>query len=434
MRLRHSLLFFLLALSATYHLSAQTPWSSGASTGADLTIKLVTLEPGDPLYTWWGHAALVVEDRRSGYSLLYDYGNFSFRQEHFYTNFAQGRLLFEVRDGPTQAYLEHYRNLNRTVRIQTLRMAPEMRLALALFLDTNAQPQNRVYLYDHYYDNCATRLRDLIDEYTDGALRRATMQGSGVTFREETRRFLDHSFVMDFLLNYLMSDVIDREMTEWETMFLPEHLEEHVAALTVSEPNGKPVPLVLNTVVFNRAVGRRPIPEVASPLWIPSLTVGLIVGGLMLIGALIRYRFDRTGAIIQGTVFAIAGFVAGLLGTLLFYMSLFTDHTVTYGNENLVYTNPLALVLIVAGILIARRKPISRRFGLYATASFVALTVLLVLGKLIFPSLNQENWPQIAMFGPIYLLAFLSALTGELIPVKRARRESQIDTDEGAKL
>ena len=168
---------------------AQSDDTSPARAGSELTIKLVTVEPGDAIYLWWGHAGIIVENRRTQSSRFYDFGLFSFRQERFYSNFTQGRLLFEVGVWRTEAYLEHYRNMNRSVRIQTLEIEPSRRVELARALERNASPENRVYLYDHYYDNCATRLRDYVDEYTDGAVQRATNYGAGITFREITRKY-----------------------------------------------------------------------------------------------------------------------------------------------------------------------------------------------------------------------------------------------------
>ena len=69
---------------------AQTPapWALGGSRAEDLAVRLVTIAPSDPIYTWWGHSALIVEDLRLGISRFYNYGLFSFDQERFILDFT----------------------------------------------------------------------------------------------------------------------------------------------------------------------------------------------------------------------------------------------------------------------------------------------------------------------------------------------------------
>ena len=419
---RYTLLLTLL-VAATGFIAAQTPWTGGRTDGESLTIKLVTVGPDDELYSWWGHAGIIVEDRRSRYSLLYDYGRFSFDQDSFYTDFAQGRLYFEVGRQRTESYLEAYKQMNRTIVIQTLDISPEERMAMALFLDNNVKRENRVYLYDHYYDNCATRLRDVIDAYTDGSVKAATQSGSGWTFREISRRYSGHHFLVDFLLMYLMGSDVDVEMTEWETMFLPDMLAKYMPMIESISQSGRKSPLVADTVVFNTAVGRRGVPERAPPLWPPALGFGGAFGIIALVGACFAglsrsRRRARIGGAVFGSLIAVTGFISGLLGTLLFYMGFFTDHVVTYGNENLFYTNPLALALIPLGILLARGRAVKANVG--ALAFFVLTVVVLCFLKLVVPGLEQQNWPAMSMFASAYFLELAGALVILKAPKKTA--------------
>ena len=84
-----SVLFFLLPML----LRAQ---ENTYPRGEDLEIKLVTIGPGDDVPSWWGHTALIVEDRRFKSSVFYNYGLFSFEEKNFFVNFAMGRLIFWV--------------------------------------------------------------------------------------------------------------------------------------------------------------------------------------------------------------------------------------------------------------------------------------------------------------------------------------------------
>lgn len=400
--------FGIVLLGLAGPASAQTPWSAGETSGSALIIKLVTIGPGVPLYAWWGHSGMIVEDRRTGISRFYDYGRFSFKQDHFYRNFAVGRLYFEIGSAPTDAYLEHYRSLDQTVRIQTLDLSPENALELAKLLDHDVLPGNNIYLYDHYYDNCATRLRDILDQFTDGALKLGADEDSGIEFRTETRRFTQHSFFFDFLLTYLMSDSIDAEMSEWETMFLPERLEQQVASLRIRDGRGGTRPIVTESVLFHQSREGRTIADLPDGLHRSALFAAAIFGVLALLGIGLYESGGHTGRIILGLHLSITGLVAGALGTTLFFMSIFTDHVVTYGNENLIYTNPLSFVLLVAGVRLLLRRSGALLFSVLSAGAFALATGLLAISKLVVPTLDQQNWPQIALFGAVYLVELLT--------------------------
>ena len=398
----------VLLLFSTAPLVAQVPWLSEQATGATLTIKLVTIDHGNALYAWWGHSGIIVEDRRSGVSRTYDYGQFYFKQDHFYRNFARGRLFFFVGAAPTEAYLEHYRNLNRGITIQTLDIPPEARLEIARIVEDNIQPGNNTYLYDHYLNNCATKLRDIIDSNIDGIFGAQMSEPAGFTYREETRRYTQHSFFVDFLLMYLMSDIIDVPMTAWETMFLPTRLEEHLGEVSTVDPRGGERKIVSEYVRFNESVGRRTIPESAPPLAKSTIPAALIYGIIALFGCVFAFFRIKVGAIILGSHIVLTGALTGILGTLLFFMSLFTDHVVTYGNENLIYTNPLSLALIVVGIILIRRRERGYLPALYATGAFMLITAIFAFFKLITPTLDQANWAEIGFFGITYAVHFAS--------------------------
>jgi hypothetical protein len=389
---------------------AQTPapWAWGASRAEDLVVRLVTIAPSDPIYTWWGHSALIVEDGRLGVSRFYNYGLFSFQQERFVLNFVMGRLWFQVGASDAERELAYYRYLGRKIRIQTLDLLPGKRLEMARFLENNILPQNRTYLYDHYYDNCATRVRDLIDATVDGQLAEATAVPGRMTLREHTRRYTEGKFFMDWLLMFLMSDVIDHPITRWEEMFLPDEVERNVAALRYIDETGKERPLVSESVLFFDAPGQRPVPQRASPLWPRALIPGLILGlPAGLLGILIR-RGGKSGWTSFGIYSALVGLFIGLLGSALFFMSTFTDHTVTYGNENLFLANPLTLAAVPIGLVAAFGRGKSGRRLLQLFWFFLAALACVYLLLKIFPFFDQQNGPAMATILPV-LFAFAAA-------------------------
>jgi len=403
---RWVVLLFLLSMVAPGWAQAPAPWAVGASRPEDLVVKLVTIEPSQPIYTWWGHSALIVEDSRLGVSRFYNYGLFSFMQERFVLNFVMGRLWFLVGASDTERELAYYRYLGRTIRIQTLDLLPDKRLEMAVFLEKNILPQNRTYLYDHYYDNCATRIRDLIDATVDGQLAEATAGAGRMTLREHTRRFTEHNFFMDWLLMFLMSAVIDHPITKWEEMFLPTELERNVAALRYRDETGRDRPLVSESVVYFDAPRQRLVADRASPIWFRALIPGVILGlPALLFGILLRRRGKWR---LFGLYSALVGLIVGLPGGALFFMSTFTDHTITYANENLFLANPLGLAAVPLGLLAAfGRSSRSRRLLQLFWLLLSAVACLYLLLKL-FPFFDQSNGAAVATILPV-LFGFAAA-------------------------
>ena len=392
-----SLLICLFA-SRTAVFAQKMPWAEGYGSGDDLIIQLVTIDPGKQVYTWWGHTALVVTDIRLGLSRFYNYGLFNFEQNGFFRNFAMGRLVFEVGSMPTQTALEHYRDENRSIRIQTLSISAPAKVRVAQFLETNVLPQNRQYLYDHYYDNCATRVRDILDMATEGQLIAFTEDSAEITFREITRRYTHRYWIMEAFLMFLMSDVIDRNITQWETMFLPAELERYVDTLLIYDRNGNERPFVTETKTWYSAVDQENIPERAGSAVPRMLLMGMSFG--LAIGLMSVFLKQRGFRIFYGATSIVAGLAIGISGALLFFMSLFTNHTVTFWNENLFFANVFTFLAVPLGTMAAFGRLRKALFWMWSI--HLAGAVLLIVLKLL-PIFNQENWPNIALVMPIYI-------------------------------
>ena len=391
------LMLIYLVISSMTVLAQRMPWAEAYENGNVLEIQLVTIDPGAPIYSWWGHTALVVTDTEHDLSRFYNYGLFSFQREGFFKNFAMGRLLFEVGSIPTQMALDHYRNENRSIRIQTLDLPPQTKVEVAMFLEENILPENRQYLYDHYNDNCATRVRDILDASTGGKLAEFTKGPADTSFRKITRRFTHRHWFMDALLMYLMSGVIDDPISRWKTMFLPTELELYIGSLALAGDDGSS-PLVMETELWFESLDQpKLLDEAPSP--VPRmLLLGLAVGLFVCLpafffGGSIGYR------IYLGVFAGIVGLAIGIPGTLLSFMSLFTNHTVTFWNENLFLTNIVTLFIIPLGITFAFGK--FRKIHLTIWLFHIISSIILILLK-IFPAFDQGNWDIIALFVPVY--------------------------------
>ena len=143
----------LIAFSQTYRLTGESE------------IAVMTLGPYQPeLYSAFGHTAIRVSDPGIGIDWVFNYGVFDFEQENFYLNFAKGKMVYQL----GLAYYEPFRDLyigeDRDVKEQYLNLTLEEKQEFFDFLMNNRKPENREYLYNYVYDNCATKVPDVLGE------------------------------------------------------------------------------------------------------------------------------------------------------------------------------------------------------------------------------------------------------------------------------
>jgi hypothetical protein len=381
------------------------PWATGQSLPQHLEIKLVTIGPGEDLTSWWGHNALIIQDTVLNVSRFYNYGLFSFDQKNFMANFVMGRLWFWVGYSSVAASLDFYRKQNRDILIQNLQLPPQKRQELAQFLVENVKPENCYYLYDHYHDNCATRIRDVINQAINGQLYQYSTQQSSKTLREYTRCYTHTHFFMDWILMFLMNDTIDRPIRDWDAMFLPDELARIAAQLHYSDAAGEQIPLVSDSYYFYKCAECTPIPDKA-PIhyWPVGFFLGLLIAGIILVFAFLA-RHGMPGYYKYSTFFI--GLLLGTPGLVLFFLSFFTDHTVTYHNENLFLANPLTFLVIFLAIGCIREcKKCKTWLALIWYLHAILLCLLLILK--LFPAFNQDNLLAIVTIGPITFTFALS--------------------------
>lgn len=387
--------------------------------GSELVIYIMTMGPGELIWERFGHIGLGVRDRSTGVDSLYDYGRFSFNQPGFLSRFLKGRMLYWMAGQEAGWYAEAYQRANRSVYIQELNLTPAQRLEVREFLRWNQRPENRFYRYDYYRDNCSTRIRDVIDRVLGGVIKRQTdTMATGTTFRSHTQLLTAPDLPMYTGIMAGMGHPVDRPISAWDEMFLPLSVRDHLRSVNVPGADGRPVPLVMNerTLFESDAYTVRAEP----PRWVVRfLLVGVVIGGLaLLLGWMGTERgWARIAFAMLGTLWYL---ILGLGGIILLGLWGFTDHWVTYQNENVLQFNLLALPLVVL-FPMALRKGGNRARVALRTAVLVALLSFAGLVLKILPMFYQVNLEIIALIVPVNLgLAAALALT------IRSRSESRV--------
>jgi hypothetical protein len=397
-----------LFLLAAAPVAAQLPDSTPAQAGSEYQISVLTAGVGAEVWERWGHNMIRVRDTLTGEDVAYNWGMFSFEQEGFVRRFLMGRMRYWMAVDETARELRLYPYRDRTLIEQHLALTPAQRLALVAFLRWNAREENKYYRYDYYLDNCSTRLRDALDQALGGALRAQTgTRMAGTTFRRETRRLSAPDPLLYTGLMLGLGPATDRPITVWEEMFLPVRTMEELRHVTVPGPDGTPVALVTAEDTLYRSA--RYSEPVDAPRKLPLyLAIGGGLGLLLVVtGRLRRPRlFLALGALVA--------LVLGLGGALLVFLMGFTDHAVTYGNENALLVSFLALILALA---LRPALDGSRKGGRLASASAVAvagLALVALLLKVVLPA-HQDTWETLTLLAPIDLglaLGTFYALSG----------------------
>jgi hypothetical protein len=401
-------LIFLL-LVKTFSLPAQSPWPE--SDNDELTVRISVMGPGDELYFWWGHIALIIETRSSGEKRLYDYGLFSFENDNFFINFAFGRLLYSCGVSRAEYGIAEYVLSNRDVTFYTLDLNRETKEKIRQFAEENVLPENRDYWYHHFRDNCATRIRDIIDLATEGQFSKAYLNERGrFTLRQHVRRHTWFNPFMDWFLSFAMGQDIDVPITVWEEMFLPAEIGARIADFRYVDSSGRERDLVKSIDVINRSIDR-PLPlDVPRKQWPREFLLSLCITAFL--GLLLRHSEKPGIRVVLGLSQSVLGLIFGISGLLAFFMSFFTNHDYTWHNMNLLFVNPLLLAAIPLGVLYAFPRDIFRGrfwgFLLKVLWSYVFLGGIFSMVLWIMPRFWQQNQITLALVLPFAaILSFI---------------------------
>lgn len=307
--------------------------ASGQNDSCRLRISLLTCTPGEELYSSFGHSALRVFNYEDKTDLVYNYGTFDFYDPAFYQKFVKGKLLYFVSVDSTPSFTWEYEYFNRGVTEQVLHLSCSEKESILAFLQNNIKEENRYYRYDFNYDNCTTRLRDILESATaDSLLIKNILPGRGATFRQLIHDYLDQGVQpwSKLGIDILLGMPLDKKITNREAMFLPDYL---FMALDSASKKGQPLVVEKNVLVPASAI------KSSTPLLSPLPLFGFLL--LLILGL----SFLKPGSL--NNFFRVFDFtfflLLGLLGCLLIFMWFGTEHAMCRNNLNLLWAIPVHL-------------------------------------------------------------------------------------------
>lgn len=346
-------------------------------------ISVITFGPSqEELYTAFGHSGIRVYDSLLQIDAFFNYGVFDFNQPHFYLNFARGYLNYMVDAYPYQDYLIYYKEHHRFAHEQVLNLTSEQKQKVFEFLANNIRPENRNYFYDYFYNNCATKVRDVFKEALKADVAfDSTYIKTNYTIRQLTDLYLGQQPWGDLGIDICLGLPMDKKASPFEYMFLPDYIEssfDHASNTLTSQP-----------LVKSKIIVYEPQPEPTAFSWFhPWIVFGIFLA----LAALLTWRdwkLKRISKWFDVTLFL----VVGLVGVLLLMLWTLTDHKAAATNFNLLWAVPTHLVLAIA--LLFKQRP--RWVRIYFLITTI-LSALLLGGWYLLPqALNVFLIPLVAV-------------------------------------
>lgn len=333
-------LFIFIFFVSSFALNAQQP-----SDSCGLRISLLTCSPGEELYSTFGHSALRVTEASSGMDIIFNYGTFDFSDPDFYSKFVKGKLLYFVSIQDYAGFREDYRYEQRSIIEQELALDCMQKQQVFAALKENLKEEKKYYEYDFLFDNCSTRLADIVAANSDQELKFGDIVGNDPpTFRELLHVYLKNGqmYWSRLGIDILLGSRIDREITSKEAMFLPDYL---MLGFDSARLNGSPLVKSKQTVLqVDKPAAKENV--LTRPIVVTSILM-LLVWAMMFT----KRRWATTFLMLFDHIYF---FLLGAMGILLLFMWFGTDHSVCANNYNLLWALPVHLPVVF--VLNSRKK------------------------------------------------------------------------------
>ena len=317
-----------------------------------IEIGLITCSPHEEVYSLYGHTAIRCHNLATGEDSIYNYGIFDFKKPYFIWRFVFGLTDYELGRSPAGPFFHYYHEWGSQVTEDVLNINAKEKENLLNALRNNYLPQNRSYRYNYFYDNCATRPRDIIESNIEGSVVYEQRTGESTSFRDMIRKKTAGHPWATFGNDILLGVKADLTTTQREQEFLPDILQSDIVRAAIQR-DGITTPLIKEHRIIVPSGQQTPIDDFP----VTPQQCGVIILVISLCIFVIEHFTRHT---FWWFDFAIMAFT-GLAGILLFLM-IFSQHPTTSINLQILVLNPLALVFIPSVI----RKKKTRWFAISA--------------------------------------------------------------------
>tara|TARA_B100000497_G_C7692861_1_gene421863 strand:+ start:208 stop:1374 length:1167 start_codon:yes stop_codon:yes gene_type:complete len=344
---------------------------------SDARVSLLTCDPGEEIYTLFGHSAIWVYDRETNTNKVYNYGTFDYNAPNFTINFLRGKLLYWLATEEGNNFLATYNYYQRSIKENKFQLDSVQMNLLYNALEENALGKNRAYLYDFFFDNCSTRIGDMLESVTGHTV---FQQIDKKSLRDQLHEYLRGRDWTSFGIDLIIGSKADGTATAKQQMFLPDYLQKNLLDATFL--NGKKV-LEAESILVNHQL------KTSIPFWItPSVLFAVL---LLLEIFILSYRTSKKWIVVYDNLWL--GCMAGA-SFILMFMWFGTDHQACALNYNLITFSPLIIVWLLL------KKNINKHYLLW-----LGLSIILPMLSLPFVKMSIQNVPSATM-----LIAIITSL------------------------
>lgn len=362
-RVRSFLFAFLIFLSC-----------SAKSQTSDTTMYLITCGPGTEIYSIYGHSALLVDI--AGRDTVYNWGIFDFDTPNFAWKFAKGKLDYMLGAERLKNFLSGYFYETRYVLSQKINLKPREKKIILELVNENLKPENVRYRYDFFYDDCSSRIRDLLEKAIGNSIIYPPETGEQPTFRQLIGEYQQYYPWQQFGIDLLIGSNAEKKADIRDKMFLPDYLMSGLSAAEVERDGSNVALLSKAEKLLDFEPPARERNFYTSPFFILSM--------LMLVIAFLSLQFKSK---IQNNIMDfILFFVFAVLAVMMIFFNFFTDHQQLRANYNILWLNPFIIILFIS-ILTNRSERLWSRIVFFITLAFLFTHLLIP------QAFNIANYP-----------------------------------------
>lgn len=338
-----------------------------------IRFSLLTCAPGTEIYSLFGHTAIRYENYTRRIDVVFNYGMFSFNTPNFIFRFVAGETDYQLGITPYSYFEAEYAMRGSSVYQQVLNLTQSEKERLLTILENNYLPENRIYRYNYFYDNCTTRARDKIEECIEGKVVYPDSL-SGKSYRSIVHEFTAGSSWDEFGIDLCLGAEADKEINKRQQMFSPFYMKYYASNAYIVDAGGTRRPLILDETKIVDVE-----PEEVQPGFILSpLMCGALFLALCVVMAWGQWKTQR---IWWGWDIVLYG-LQGLAGCIIAFLFFFSVHPTVGSNWLLILFNPIPLLYLPFMVY----KAVKRKKDYYHVGNMVYLTLFIT----ILPFCGQE--------------------------------------------
>ena len=299
-------------------------------------VSLLTCSSGEELYSTFGHSAIRVKDTVTERDIVFNYGVFDFDTPHFYWKFVRGKLMYQLAIQQTDRFLMAYSFEGRSVKEEPFNITQREKIQLIQFLKKNYKPENRYYLYDFFYKNCSSIIWDVVTAQIDATLHYDSSVYQPKSFRQMLYPSLEELPWAKFGIDIALGTPSDKIASFKEQTYLPTYLSRNLShTYRETSTNG-------NVKLLGK--GQTLVEQEQDSTSTFTLTPEIVFWIVFFILVIITVFMQRGKT--KNTIDYLFFALQGLLGLLLLFLWFGTDHQSMHANLNLLWANPLAILLL----------------------------------------------------------------------------------------